>query len=255
MHRHELIGVARKCQKRIKVLGIRHFDVRQLAVRAFDNLVAAKVRARGESNRHLGVGAAMHDQRRFALQIARAQDFSNALLNTPCIGAASRGEFAQTQRTGAVVVEHAASRYRCSVQQGAAYAVVVDDVDADRRRNAVADAERRCQRCRTGRHRCIGRSRSCCASGCKAEAAQIVLDAETSIAVGIGHRNGGRRERVVRRLQNGAFRLMPCGQQPGHGVSSLLSRGVPGNHAAGFKHTAAVGRNGRVDRVEDIGCG
>lgn len=58
------------------MLGVGHFDVRQLARRTLKHLVHAEIMPRRESHRQQRVGAALHDQRGFAAQIGAAQIFS-----------------------------------------------------------------------------------------------------------------------------------------------------------------------------------
>ena len=97
----------RETDEGVKMLGIRHLDIAELAGGAFGHLVQREVRARRVADRQLGIGAAMHDDGRLAAQVAIAPGLVDASLHLQrgCVGAGH--QVAQAQRAVQVEVSQA----------------------------------------------------------------------------------------------------------------------------------------------------
>ena len=124
-------------------------------------------------------------------------------------GVGARPQVALADRAVDVqVLETGRRRQRREIDQRAAGALVVDDVDARAQADAVEGPEDLRQRRGGERHdlaRGVGRG--------EGESAEVVGDAELAIGVGVGRHDRRHREPVVRRVKRVRFGLPAGGEQ------------------------------------------
>ena len=199
------------------------------------------------------VVAAVNDDRRFAVQVCRAQQLVDPRLHPCRVGVGSGEEVALADRGIDVVIEQAGrGRDRHRIAQRSAGAQIVHDVDAAAGRHAIGRAEDHRQRCRRDRHRLVGRVRRG-----EGESAKIVEHAETAVGVAVRRGDRGRRQCIKRRMQHIGVGLPSCRVQDVQRFQRLPGGISRGQQSLCLERCATVGRERRGDqgRARTRGCG